>query len=362
MNTKTKISLVSFAFFLLTVILVGLFYLANAGEAVSLTLAYAAGLSMIFLPCTLPLAFIIVPLTMGKEPKKGLTMAILFGLGVSLTLSFYGIFMALAGQYLGLDKATRFMFTLAGVAALAFGVSELGLLRWKVPGFSGAVPATIQKQGEYMKTFLMGVFLGNAGVGCPNPAFYVLLGYIATVGSIGTGWFLGFVHGLGRATPLIFLAILGILGVNATGFLTAKKDTVDKVMGWALVFVGAFILVYGLFGMNWWEDSIFHSSWNDVVMQISPALAESETHPVAKGVFEAPFWAGWLFLSFISIGVLFWAGLKKKVQAKTVTLLSIVFAVLSFLAITETIAAPHARGVDDVDEENQVEEVNHNDE
>src|SRR3989338_2209623 len=34
--------------------------------------SYAMGLTMIVLPCTFPLAFVIVPLSMGKGPVKGL--------------------------------------------------------------------------------------------------------------------------------------------------------------------------------------------------------------------------------------------------------------------------------------------------
>ncbi|MCH7730244.1 cytochrome C biogenesis protein [Patescibacteria group bacterium] len=348
MSNKEKVSLVSIAFVLFSIILLGLFYLTKSGQTVSLTLAYAAGLSMIFLPCTLPLAFIIVPLTMGEKPKKGIIMAVLFGLGVSITLSFYGVFMAVIGQYLGLDSATRIMFTIAGTAALLFGISELRLIKWTVPSFSGALPSFIQRQGEYLRVFTMGLFLGNAGVGCPNPAFYVLLGYIATVGEIGTGWLLGFVHGLGRATPLIFLAILGILGVNATGFLTTKKQVVDKLMGWALVFVGSFILTYGVFGMPWWEDSVFHASWNKFIFNIAPQLAEAPGHPVAQGLFVAPFWAGWtLFLGLVGISIL-WATSKKMVSRKKALLIVAFLFGLIILAISGTIEAEHKHGIDDV--------------
>lgn len=65
------------ALILLTIIVVGLFWLAAGSTGtVSLLLSYAAGLSIIFLPCTLPLVFTIVPLTMGQAPKKGLIMAL----------------------------------------------------------------------------------------------------------------------------------------------------------------------------------------------------------------------------------------------------------------------------------------------
>jgi len=51
--------------------------------------SFATGLSMIVLPCTLPLAFVIVPLAMGKAPGKGLVIALAFGIGVALTLSIH---------------------------------------------------------------------------------------------------------------------------------------------------------------------------------------------------------------------------------------------------------------------------------
>src|SRR3989338_10151746 len=213
---KARAWMVFLAFILFSAFLAGMFWLSTAPtEAVSLMLSYAAGLSMIFLPCTLPLVFIIVPLTMGQKPKKGLIMALLFGLGISITLAFYGVLTASIGSFLGVDKATRIMFTIAGFAALIFGLSELKLINFTMPGFSGAMPAWIQKRKDYTKIFFMGLFLGNAGVGCPNPAFYVLLTYIATTGSLFTGGLLAFIHGVGRATPLIFLAILGLLGVNS---------------------------------------------------------------------------------------------------------------------------------------------------
>jgi len=56
--------------------------------------AFAAGLSMIVLPCTLPLAFVIVPLSMGKGYARGIATALSFGIGVAIMLSIYGILAA----------------------------------------------------------------------------------------------------------------------------------------------------------------------------------------------------------------------------------------------------------------------------
>ena len=312
----SKIFLAIFGLILLTVIVSGLFFLGSSSTGTtSLLLSYAAGLSMIFLPCTLPLAFVIVPLTMGHKPQKGLLMALLFGLGLSITLAFYGVLTASVGSFLGVDKATRIMFTLAGSAALIFALSELKLIGFTMPGFSGAMPQWIQKRKDYTKIFFMGLFLGNAGVGCPNPAFYVLLTYIATTGSLATGGWLAFIHGVGRATPLIFLAILGLLGVNALGWITKRKASVDKVMGWGLAVVGSFILTYGVMGMNWWEDGPIHKAWNDFVFNIAPNLAELEGHDllVSRGFIDAPLWAGWaMFIGIVLAMIIGHAIIKKR--------------------------------------------------
>lgn len=297
-ENKTNITfrkwIILMAFVLFSIILVGAFYLfTTPGQTVNIAFAYVVGLSMIVLPCTLPLAFVIVPLAMGKTPKKGLFMALYFGLGLAVTLSFYGIFVALIGKVIGLDQAisgagniSRILFMIGGLAAFIFGLSELNLIKFKIPSFGGAYPEFIQKKKDYLKAFLLGLFLGNAGVGCPNPLFYVLLADIAVIGSVGTGWWLGFIHGVGRATPLIFLTILGILGVNAISGLAKKAVAIKKVTGIVLVLLGAFIFISGT-SHQWYEGTAVHRGWNQIVERVGgERIAEIEEHEHALGVPE----------------------------------------------------------------------------
>jgi len=120
------------------------------------------------------------------------------------------------------------------------------------------LPTRLQKGGDYSKPFFMDLFLGNAGAGCPNPAFYVLLTYIATVGTVSDGVLLGVVHGLGRATPLIFLVVLAIFGINTMNWVSRSQEKVERAMAWGLVGIGAYLFQYLPFKMAFWEDSIFH--------------------------------------------------------------------------------------------------------
>jgi cytochrome c-type biogenesis protein len=275
-----KKSLVIAVFILFSLIFVGgVFAVTNetavrAGNELSypswLVIAYLAGLSMIILPCTLPLVFIIIPLSMGKGAKKGLSMALLFGAGLTITIAFYGLAIGALGQTANLDDISIYMFLIAGIAAFLFGLSQLKLFELKLPTYSGT-PKFIQNRGDYTKSFFMGLLLGNAGVGCPNPMFYWLLIYVASTGSVEIGASLGAVHGVGRAIPLILLSVLAIIGVNATKGITTNRETIEKLTGWMLIIIGAFLIINGIpGGHEWYENTFVHIVWNNLVSNFLP--------------------------------------------------------------------------------------------
>jgi len=278
-----KKSMLVVAFALFSLIFVGLIFSITNQTVVEenqeasylswLIIAYVAGLSMIVLPCTLPLVFIIVPLSMGQGYKKGLSMALLFGAGLILTITSYGLGVAALGQTASLNQISTVMFLVAGIAAFLFGLSQLKLIRLRMPSYSGT-PKFIQNRGDYSKSFFMGLLLGNAGVGCPNPLFYWLLIYIAGAGSLEIGASLGLVHGVGRALPLILMSSLAILGISATKSLTAKRESIEKATGIMLIVIGAFLIINGLpEGHEWYEETFVHKGWNELIA-LTPIPAE----------------------------------------------------------------------------------------
>lgn len=129
--------------------------------------SFAAGLTMIVLPCTLPLAFVIVPLSMGKGAAKGIGIAIVFGLGVAFTLSLYGVIAAVIGEVaigtLGapLETVKNWLYFFAGAAAYLFALGELGFIKVRMPSYTGAAPAFIQRRQDYLKAFFSRTLLGE---------------------------------------------------------------------------------------------------------------------------------------------------------------------------------------------------------
>lgn len=319
---KFRIFLVITAFILLSITIFSFIYLATTPTlALTLLLSFAGGVSNIVLPCTLPLVFIIVPLAMAaKTGKKGLLMAVLFGLGLIIMLSIYGAAIAQVGKYLGLDNATRIMYAIAGLAAFVFGLSELKLIKFELPSWAG-MPQFIQQQSDYIKVFLLGILLGNAGVGCPNPVTYIILIFAATTGNMLQGAILMAVNGLGRMIPLLLLSALGILGVNALGWLTKRVDVIKKFTAWALIVLGAFIVFNGIFGHLWYEGGAFHEGLNAAFMLGGGKMIGEADIPIEQFEAEVPFVEyGALFNLIITMAPVFWywrkyPGVRKEILA-----------------------------------------------
>lgn len=295
--------------------------------------SFVAGLSMIVLPCTLPLAFVIVPLSMGKG-AKGLGIALAFGLGVAITLSMYGVIAAVIGEVaigtLGapLEVVKNWLYFFAGASAFIFALGEIGLVKFRMPTYTGSAPAFIQKQQDYLKAFLLGLFLGNIGVGCPHPATPVILTRIAAAGDIFYGWLLFFTHAVGRVLPLLLLAFLGILGINGLKWLVARKDKIERATGWAMVFVAGFILVLGLFSHDWWVYSGQHTLLEEVTQEerflgviISRFNFTGAPHahviPTGSGLFGLPLWLGNWVLVILWILPMWWYYLMKRKEIKS---------------------------------------------
>ena len=345
-----------FTFLLLAVVIGGLFWIFALSPSSPVGLgwyifSFAAGLSMIVLPCTLPLAFVIVPMVMGKSYAKGLATALSFSIGVAITLSMYGILAALLGKAVfgfsdgGGEMIKNVFYALAGIFAITFALGELGFLKVRMPSYSGAIPGFIQQRKDILKPFLLGLFLGNIGVGCPHPATPMILGQIGVVGDVFYGWLLFFVHAIGRVIPLLVLAMFGIIGINATKALVRHRVTIAKSTAWGMVFVGAFLFTLGFFGHDWWVSSGQHTLLERVVQEerftgvLSERLqvAAPHKHAVedlegATGMFKAPLWLGNWVLVALWVLPMWWywtrAGRRRKMGvlfAAITILLGVIF-------------------------------------
>ena len=245
----------------------------------TLLLTYAGGMAMLLTPCRFPIVLGIVPLCKRGSAGRGFSLALLFGLGLTVTQTLWGVGIAAAGGLFGLSEIARYLSLAGGVAMYVFGLSTLALISLpQVPAMLPRFQFAPAKHSEHVNALLMGLLLGNTGFCCPDPVFLSIIPFIAASGDMAQGALLATAYGLGRATPLIAIVMLARTGVDAMQVVVRHKRTFDRAIGWALVAIGTFVL-YGYSGIS--HEVLFTTS-----LMIAPVVAYHVKHrsPIGRAV------------------------------------------------------------------------------
>ena len=234
-------------------------------EGAPLLLAYAGGMAMLLTPCRFPVVLAIVPLCKRGHPVRGVLLALLFGAGLTVTQTLWGVAIAAVGEAFGLREVARYLSLAGGGVAYLFGLSMLALISIPVPTGTSWMPTGLRGRSEFVSAFGMGLLLGNTGLCCPDPVFLSLIPFIAAKGSLVDGAVLAAAYGLGRATPLVAIVMLARGGVDALQLAVRHKKRFDQALGWGLVAIGTFTL-YGYSGVR-------HDLLMALALMLGPALA-----------------------------------------------------------------------------------------
>ena len=273
------------------------------------------------------MVLVAVPMSMQKSPLQGLMRVVLFALGLSITLTAYGAALAYIGGKVGFIEIQRGLFLLGGTVAYVFGLWMMKLVSLRLPETN--VPAWVQRAPGWVTPFATGLALGNWGIGCPDPVFYVLLVYLAGIGDVGQGAAMTAAYAAGRSLPIVGLAVLGLLGINTIPALVKRRALVDRFFGWVMVAMGGFMLSSLLFGM-WFEATWVHEGWNWLLHRLNENWGEiraaDHAHVHGGGSIIAPI--AFVTVAFLVPGAWLWL---KGLARQRVALLSALGAVLVFL-------------------------------
>lgn len=99
-------------------------------------------------------------------------------------------------------------------------------------------------------------------------------------------------------------------------------------------------------GMHWWENSIFHASWNNLMYNIHPNLAEQLDHPVREGIFSASSATGWWSLILFILIPFVWYKLKHGIKNLKFWLVTLFLLALGLAASLGLIEVKHGYGVE----------------
>lgn len=114
-------------------------------------------------------------------------------------------------------------------------------------------------------------------------------------------------NGVGRVVPILLMSVLGILGVNALGGLTKKIESIRRLTGWALLILGAFIILNGAFGHLWYEGGLFHEGLNGFLMATGGKMIGEADIEIENYESEVPYYelGPWINL-LVTIPPVFW--------------------------------------------------------
>ncbi len=289
--------------------------------------SFISGLVSVVLPCALPIFFVVIPLALGdknkKSPERALGMIFAFALGVMFMLSLYGGMVAYFGGWamsffhLKGEMVLNWMYYFAGIFVYILALGEIGLVNIRMPAYIGKAPKFIEKRKGNIKMFLLGIFLGNIGIGCPNPAIPLLLLNAGASGSAVYGALLFLVHGAGRVAPLIVMTMLAILGWNGLRHIVREKDSIERASGWIMLYSSAFVLTLGLF-THAWLTSGTHTLFTELIgarsMQVLPETVGILGQPISYG--------NWL-LVFLWLAPLWWYFSRERDRVNGAALLEI---------------------------------------
>lgn len=268
-DRKLRIYLAGFAIILFSATVVGILtYLTNfSKQTIGFSFSYFAGLSMLLQPSTLPLVFFIAPITINETPKRGIIMALFFGVGMLITSTVYEAALIYSGGAMDVLIATVIAVIVGGGWVYVLGLSEAGLIKMNIPGLSH----TTQKHADYLKVFLIGFSLASVTFWYQNPIFYLL--HMDTVHTFAWGS-VTMAYDLGKATSLVFITMLGIMVINVTPcirkmIIRSGIDSDTKVTDWGLLFVGAFLLTFGGLFRRWYQESAVYLTWNNMLITLS---------------------------------------------------------------------------------------------
>ncbi len=210
-----------------------------------------AGALSILSPCVLPL----IPIVIGTATASHRFGALVLALGLAVSFTVVGMFVATIGFAIGLDA--DWFRALAAAMLILFGMILLSARMQQ--RFAGATAALSNLGNRWLESlgvgglggqFVVGLLLGMVWAPCVGPT----LGAAATLASQGdnlTGVALVMASfGLGAGL------VLGVIGSMSRGLLSKTRGNLLNAGSWGKLILGATLIVVGVLIIAGWDKSL----------------------------------------------------------------------------------------------------------
>jgi thiol:disulfide interchange protein DsbD len=176
----------------------------QSGNNIDFLIAFGGGLLMSFTPCVYPL----IPISAGNiaarsggSKIKGLSLSIVYVLGVAITYSALGLIASLTGTLFGRISTHPATHIIIGSITVLFGFSLLDIFHIHIPH---KIKAPVHEH-DYLYTFLLGLSSGLITSPCLTPVLGSILFYLTTKQNVFYGATLLFSFAFGMGFILILI-------------------------------------------------------------------------------------------------------------------------------------------------------------
>ena len=172
--------------------------------------------------------------------RSVLLSAISFSLGLSVVFIILGLAAnSMASIFILYQNELRIG---SGLLIIIFGLHFIGLLRVTLLQKEFRLDPNIQKKGNFLPPFFLGLTFAFGWTPCVGPILGSILAIIAQDVSVLRGLVLMTFYSLGLSLPFIGLAYLLIRGVFITRFISKYSFYIERFTGGFLIFIGLLFL------------------------------------------------------------------------------------------------------------------------
>lgn len=278
-------------------------YLLDASWWQIMLLAFGLGMLLSFTPCVLPMVPILLGIIAGQgtpvksvSRKRGLGLAAIYVLGVSLVYTALGVVAGLLGASLAVWLQNPWILSTFAVLLFILALSMFDVYQLQVPsGMQSRLQGVLSRipGGRYSGVFLMGMLSALIVGPCVAAPLAGVLLFISQTGNVLIGAMALFAMAWGSGVLLLLVgATSGVLMPKAGAWM----NTVKQIFGWLLIATALWMLT-SVLPTVW-----FMLGWAVLAAWLGLLLGVGRAHDAAAS-------AGKLFLKALGWLSLCWAAL-----------------------------------------------------
>ena len=216
----------------------------QTGSAAAVFGVFAAGMITSLTPCVYPVYPVTVTYiggTAGGNRRRALTLSLVYVLGLSVIYAALGVGAALLGKTFGALWQNAWVYGALGLVFLALGLGMFDLYSIRLPSFLTGVHGVGVRRGGHLGALTIGVAAAFVTAPCTAPVAGSLLLFVAKSQNVLWGGFLLFVFALGLGVLLLLLGLFA-------GMITSLPrpgpwmNAVKWAFGGGMVLIGLFYL------------------------------------------------------------------------------------------------------------------------